>query len=102
MTAKLLTIAAIAITVTGCSTFQPAKKTPAQIAKANYICDAKELQVLIGEQANDNTGKLALKKSYAKKLRWIPPNSAVTMDYRKDRLNISYDDEMKIQKVSCG
>lgn len=102
MNAKLLTIVVTAIAVSGCSTFQPAKKTPEQIAKANYICDAKKLQALIGEQANDNTGKLAMKKSYAKVLRWIPPNSAVTMDFRQDRLNISYDDDMKIQKVSCG
>ncbi|GAB5488143.1 MAG: I78 family peptidase inhibitor [Parasphingorhabdus sp.] len=102
MNIKFLATAAVAIAVSGCSTLGPAKKTPEQLAKENYICDAKELQVLIGEQANDNTGKLALKKSHAKTLRWIPPNSAVTMDYRQDRLNISYDDEMKIQKVNCG
>lgn len=102
MNAKLLTITIAAIAISGCSTFAPAKKTPAQIAKANYVCDAKELQVLVGEQANDNTGKLALKKSNAKVLRWIPPNSAVTLDFRQDRLNISYDDEMQIQRVSCG
>ncbi len=81
-----LAIIAAAVTLTGCSTFRPAEKTPEQIAKANYICNAKELQVLVGEQANDNTGELALKKSYAKTLRWIPPNSAVTSDYRQDRL----------------
>ncbi len=102
MNAKLPTIIITAIAISGCSTFKPAAKTPEQIAKADYVCDAKELQVLIGEQANDNTGKLALKKSYAKTLRWIPPNSAVTMDFRQDRLNISYDEEMQIQRVSCG
>lgn len=102
MNARLVLLSVTALAVSGCSTFSSSQKSPSQIAKANHICDAKELQVLVGEQANDNTGKLALKKSYAKVLRWIPPNSAVTMDYRQDRLNISYDEDMQIQKVSCG
>lgn len=102
MNAKMVAMIVIATALSGCSTFRPAEKTPEQLAKANHICDAKELQVLVGEQANDNTGKLALKKSHAKTLRWIAPDSAVTMDYRQDRLNISYDDKMQIQQVSCG
>lgn len=102
MIMKLLMMTPALIIISGCSTFQPTKKTPEQLAKSNYICDAKELQVLVGEQANDNTGELALKKSYAKTLRWIPPNSAVTMDYRQDRLNISYDSDMQITEVNCG
>ena len=65
-------------------------------------CKADDLQVLVGEQANANTGQVALKRSGAKTLRWIPPNSAVTMDYRQDRLNISYNEDMAITKVNCG
>jgi hypothetical protein len=34
-------------------------------------------------------------------LRWVPPRTAVTMDYRPDRLTVSYDDAMVITKVSC-
>jgi len=102
MTAKTIAIIATSFALAGCSTFAPAQKTPEQLAKANYICSASELQTLVGEQANENTGKLAQKKSNAKLLRWIPPNSAVTMDFREDRLNISYDDNMKIVQVNCG
>lgn len=102
MTIKICTIVAALASLTACQTFKPAEKTADQLAKENYICDAKKLQTLVGEQANENTGELALKKSYAKTLRWIAPDTAVTKDYRRDRLNINYDESMKIQRVSCG
>ena len=31
-----------------------------------------------------------------------PPRSAMTMDYRQDRVNIMYDDAYKITQVTCG
>lgn len=43
-----------------------------------------------------------MKKTGSKALRWIPPRSAVTMDFRSDRLNIAYDDDMIITMVNCG
>ena len=36
------------------------------------------------------------------KVRIIEPNTAVTMDYVTDRLNIHVDDEGIILKVTCG
>jgi hypothetical protein len=38
----------------------------------------------------------------AKVLRWVPPRTAVTMDFRADRLTVSYDDNMTIDRISCG
>ena len=35
-------------------------------------------------------------------LRWAPPRSAMTMDYRQDRVNVMYDDAYKITQVTCG
>ena len=90
------------IPLVACTATAGEKEIPQKGATPGYVCNANDLQALIGEQANENTGELALKRSKAKKLRWIPPNSAITMDYRMDRLNISYNEEMAITKVNCG
>jgi hypothetical protein len=34
-------------------------------------------------------------------LRWVPPRTAVTMDFNPSRLTVSYDDAMVITQVSC-
>ena len=47
-------------------------------------------------------GAAILRESGARTLRWGPPRSAMTMDYRQDRVNIMYDDAYKITQVSCG
>ncbi len=43
-----------------------------------------------------------LAESGARHMRWIPPRTAVTKDYRRDRLNVVYDDDMVITGVYCG
>ena len=43
-----------------------------------------------------------LKATGARHLRWVPPRTAVTMDFRADRLTVSYDDNMVIERVSCS
>ncbi|RKF16318.1 hypothetical protein D6850_01810 [Roseovarius spongiae] len=35
-------------------------------------------------------------------LRIIPPDSAVTMDYRADRLNVDIDEDGIVTRVWCG
>jgi hypothetical protein len=47
-------------------------------------------------------GAAILRESGARTLRWGPPRTAWTMDYRQDRVNLRYDDNMKITEVSCG
>ena len=66
------------------------------------ICDASELQSHIGHKATAKSGAVLLELSGARVLRWVPPRTAVTMDYRVDRLTVSYDDDMVITRISCG
>ncbi len=40
--------------------------------------------------------------SGAREFRWIPPNSAVTMDYRSTRLNVEYDENTVVTAIRCG
>lgn len=65
-------------------------------------CDADAVQSHLGHTASAEAGEVLLAESGARQLRWAPPRSAVTMDYRPDRLTVSYDDDMRITRISCG
>lgn len=65
-------------------------------------CNAAAAQYHVGHDATQAMGKAILKDSGARSLRWGPPNGAWTMDYREDRVNVRYDDKMKITEVTCG
>lgn len=71
-------------------------------AETAQMCDAAPAQYHIGHDATEAMGAAILKDSGARTLRWGPPRSAWTMDYRQDRVNVRYDDKMKIIDVTCG
>lgn len=98
---------ATALFLAGC-----AATTPPPVAKApdddfparppQGTCDADPVQSLVGQMATGETGARILSASKAKTLRWGPPNSAWTMDYRDDRVNVRYDASMVITGITCG
>ncbi|MCL6250431.1 I78 family peptidase inhibitor [Altererythrobacter sp. KTW20L] len=65
-------------------------------------CDASGVQDHIGHRASAEAGQTLLRLTGARTLRWVPPRTAVTMDFRPDRLTVSYDDNMMIERISCG
>lgn len=65
-------------------------------------CDAQPVQYHIGHETSAEMGATILRESGAKTLRWGPPNSAWTMDYRTDRVNVRYDENRKIIEIICG
>ncbi|AWW75736.1 hypothetical protein CD351_14990 [Erythrobacter sp. KY5] len=65
-------------------------------------CDASAVQDYLGQIANQQNGAAILAASKARVLRWGPPDSAWTMDYRDDRVNVRYDANMEITAVTCG
>lgn len=65
-------------------------------------CDASAVQDHIGHRASAAAGQTLLDLTGATTLRWVPPNTAVTMDFRADRLTVSYDQNMIIEVISCG
>lgn len=69
---------------------------------APMVCNAEKAQDHIGHGATQAKGEAILKDSGARTLRWGPPNSAWTMDYRQDRVNVRYDANMQITGVTCG
>lgn len=86
-----------AVAVTGCAT-SPGEPP---IAEAG-ACDATAAQHLVGETATQSLAASAVQLTGARELRWIPENSAVTMDYRTTRLNIEFDSNRIITAIRCG
>ncbi len=64
---------------------------------ADDACGASELQDLVGQP-----GSVLETMRFSQDLRVIPPGTAVTMDYREDRLNIDLDEAGQITRVWCG
>lgn len=65
-------------------------------------CKADALDSFVGQKATEETGAKILAASGARTLRWAGPGMAVTMDYRFDRVTVSYDRDMIIERASCG
>ena len=65
-------------------------------------CRQEGLDQFIGQRASAEVGAQMLKASGARTLRWAAPGMAITMDYRADRLTVSYDRNMVIERASCG
>lgn len=102
---KQVGIGLAAIGLAGCATYG-ADTAPDQAAVPPapdpMMCNAEPVQRHIGHNATEAGGAVILKESGARILRWGPPRSAWTMDYRQDRVNVQYDDQMKIIAITCG
>lgn len=91
---------ATAVVLTACATV-PADGEPPSRAPTGE-CDASGVQDHVGHTASAQSGATLLRLTGARTLRWVPPRTAVTMDFRPDRLTVSYDDNMVIERISCG
>lgn len=93
----MMIVALVAVGLAGCATTGSAPDQAAALT-----CKAEAAQYHIGHDATQAMGTAILKDAGARTLRWGPPNSAWTMDYREDRVNVRYDDKMKITDITCG
>lgn len=71
-------------------------------ATAQGPCRNEGLDRFIGQTASADLGAELLKASGARTLRWGAPGMAMTMDFRPDRLTVSYDEKMVITSARCG
>ena len=93
---------AAALPLAACTSSEaPVESTPPPPA-AEMTCKADAAQSYVGQTATPDLGGAILKAAGARTLRWGPPRSAMTMDYRVDRVNVMYDDAYKITQVTCG
>ncbi|UYY78014.1 I78 family peptidase inhibitor [Sphingomonas sp. R1] len=97
MIARIALLSLVSLTA-GCA---PQKPQTAPIP-AVVECDANRVLYLKGRPRNAIDESEALRHSGAKRLRWIEPGSAVTMDFRVDRLNLHVDKAGTITDARCG
>ncbi len=94
----IVTLSMLCMGLAGCADGGPqSASTPPQAQ-----CDNSKLDGFVGQKASADLGAKMLAASGAKALRWGPPRSAMTMDFRADRLTVAYDDDMTILSARCG
>lgn len=96
-----LVAGALMMVVTGCAGVPPAEAEEVPVHGAGK-CDASKAQQLVGKVRSKALGADALRRTGARTLRWIAPGTAVTMDFREDRLNIKLDGRNKVVAITCG
>jgi len=95
-----IAIAAFATLAACTATIPPPNETP-PVRDIEGSCRREPGQRFIGMRASAEVGRQMLAATGAKILRWVPPRTAVTMDFSPDRLTVSYDDDYRITSVSC-
>jgi hypothetical protein len=93
----LLTIAAGATALSACAT-----TTSGDGTSFGGKCNAEPAQRFVGEKADVAHGHAIQQITGSELLRWAPPRSALTMDFREERVTIAYDDAMTITMITCG
>lgn len=92
-------VTAASVALAGCAT--PAAEGSEPTVRGEGECNAEAAQRLVGTRATGEVGAELLRVTGAKSLRWVPPRTAVTMDFRPDRLTVSYDENLTIERISC-
>jgi hypothetical protein len=65
-------------------------------------CDAGKGQWAVGQIADEALVAKVKADTGSDRYRVIPPDTAVTMDYREDRVNIETDANNRVIAVRCG
>lgn len=102
---KKAMIALATIGLSGCVTTTaqtPPERSTVLTPPDAVVCNADPVQIYVGQRADQAVGAAILKASGARTLRWGPPRSAWTMDFRQDRVNVEYDAGMIIERITCG
>mgnify|MGYP002785921067 CR=1 FL=1 len=100
---RMIVLGLLATGLAGCaSTSADAPSEVGLVQPGAAICNAQPVQSYIGQRADQALGAAILKASGARSLRWGPPNSVWTMDFREDRVNVQYDERLIITQITCG
>ena len=92
MKVRVLTIIAGAVALSGCQTS----------FLRNEFCNAEPGQLFVGQKADAASGLAIRQATGADEVRWAPPRTAMTMEFKEGRVTVAYDDAMTITAVTCG
>ena len=97
---RIVLVAALVATA-ACTPVEMRGEAPAA-PPAGAACNAESLGDLVGKRASDARADMMQARSGARTLRWIAPDSAMTMDFRADRLNVYVDSKGRIERFTCA
>lgn len=81
-------------------TQRPAAPKPS--ARSPDACTAHLVSRFIGATATPTVRTAIEKATGHNRIRWIRPGTAVTQDFRQDRLNVILDETEQIMTMRCG
>lgn len=67
-----------------------------------HQCTTEGAAQFIGRTVNSETGSAIMSATHAAVLRWAPPGTMLTMDYRQDRVTVHLDARMTVTDIKCG
>jgi hypothetical protein len=89
--------------LSACATQAP--PPPDQIpvrGQAGSLCRPGDYAQFRNQVATAAVGAELQRASGAQVIRWVPPGTVVTMDYREDRMTVKLDAQNRILSASCG
>src|SRR3546814_2049933 len=91
---KYLT-APLLIALAGCASAQTGEvANPLTNSTTGEACRSEQLNQFVGQKADADLGAKMMNVPGARVLRWVAPGMAVTMDFRADRLTVTYDENL--------
>lgn len=67
-----------------------------------HTCRTTDTHKFIGKRRSPMIGAAIKQVTRAAVLRWAPPGTLLTMDFRADRVTVYLDAQRKITKLNCG
>lgn len=95
--ACVLALGAMSAQLGACTAANPPLPIPSPAAD----CAADPAQRYLGAIATDGLGAELLRLTGARELRWVPPGTMVTMEFKQGRLTVGYDADMKVTSIAC-
>lgn len=93
------TLLLASLTLLGC---QQTKPQTQEALTVTGTCNAQAAQHFLGKTASPALLEQARNQSGAQTARVLRPDDVVTLEYNAQRLNLSTDDALVIQRINCG
>lgn len=104
MIARIALGGAFVFAIAGCSTAQqdPQQPIPVRGETPGRTCDSSAIDDFVGRQRSPEVEAELLEASRAATVRWVPQGTAVTMEFRSDRVTAYLDASSRIESISCS
>ena len=99
---EYLLIALATPLLAACATASAQSPYPNRSSAETFECRTTALEQFYGKPPSAELATTILRASGAKTLRWVAHGTAVTMEFRSDRVTVALDAQNRIERISCG